>query len=470
MKKTKILCTLGPSSSKRDMIAQMIQAGMNAARINTAFGDIDSYRRIIRNIRSPQVRAYEDIPILIDLKGPEIRLICKAGIKVCKDQAINVGFNPDNEFYFNRRIYSELKCGDLVMLNKGRIKSTVIGKNHGKILLKIHESFVTKDGMGANVPSRRFKIPSLSPRDLKAIRMAREMQVDYVALSFTRDVDDVLALKRQLKGSSIGIIAKIENMEGVQNIDEILEECDGIMVARGDLGIEVPSERIPLLQKKLIECTNRKGKISIVATEMLQSMVENPQPTRAETSDVANAILDGADVVMLSAESAVGKHPLEAVRTLSRIANEVEPHIKPNSIVEKARDKVSLSIARGCISIVNTVDIDKIVVATSTGYTAHFLSNFRLSQDIIAITTNSAIRRKLHLVYGVYPLEHSRFYKKERVLEIGKFCLKKGVVKQKDTILFTAGFYSVSPKTNMLMVQNIGDLMKYDRRRNKRNR
>ena len=456
MKKTKILCTLGPASLKGDVLCRMTRAGMNAARINTAFDDLDGYRSAIE-----AVRAVKDIPLLIDLKGPEIRLNCPQGGLVRKGGTIEAGFRRSDGPFFNRDVYGQLAVKDVLLLDKGRVRARVVGKGAGRVTLSVGADITLKEAMGVNVPAKQLEIPTLSRKDVEAIGLARELACDFVALSFTRDARDVECLKRRLRGSEIGVIAKIENASGVENAMPILAACDGVMIARGDLGIEVPSERIPLIQKDLIARCNRMGKISIVATEMLHSMVANPQPTRAETSDVANAILDGADAVMLSAESAVGKYPVEAVAAMSRIALEVEPHMMLRPLDEDVHDKVSLAISKAVAAIIGTVDVDKIVVATHSGYTAMLISNFRIRKDIIAITDSPAVARKLQLVYAVQPVEHEYFRNKEKIVDIARYCLKAGLVSRRDLVLFIAGVYTKRPMTNLVELHRVSELMDF---------
>jgi len=460
MKKTKILCTLGPASTDLLTIKRMHKAGMNAVRLNTAFGSLKEYRKVIRLVRS-----VSDIPVVVDIKGPEIRLKSRLKeVMVASNSLVKVGFRSSDALSFNRRIYGQIAPGDTILLNKGKVKARVASKASGYIQLQFKRECVLKDGGGVNVPGKRLVVPTLSDRDREIIRFAKRMKLEYIALSFTRNVDDVKALKNALRGSDAGVIAKIENSEGVENAEEILMSCDGVMIARGDLGIEVPSERIPLIQKGLINRCNQLGKISIVATEMLHTMIESPEPTRAETSDVANAILDGADVVMLSGETAVGKFPVEAVKTMTRIAIEVENHLPLKPLDEEVHDSISLAISKAVTSVIGTVEVDKIVVATRTGYTAMLISNFRVAKDIIAITDSEIVCRKLHLVYAIQPIVHPMFKNREKILEVARYCHHLGLVKRSDLVLFTAGLYTRKPTTNILQLHRISELLDYGRR------
>ncbi len=456
MKKTKILCTLGPATMSKKVLTKMVVAGMNAARVNTAYGSLKSYCEMVRGVRS-----VADIPIVFDIKGPEIRVNAKGEREVKKNEVLLVGFKPKDEISFNRNIYSQLRVGDKVILGKGKSQSTVVGKSNGYVRLKVRDSLRVRDGLGVNIPERSLKIPTISSRDAKVIGLAKKLGIDYIALSFTRNLEDVKNLRRRLSGSDIAVIAKIENREGIENIDEIIRACDGVMIARGDLGVEIPSQEIPLIQKDIIVRCNRMGKISIVATEMMQSMVSSPQPTRAETSDVANAILDGADSVMLSAESAIGKYPVEAVKAMTKIAFEVECHMPIAPLDEEAHDMVSMAISKAVTSIIETIEIDRIVVATRSGYTAMLISNFRVCKDIIAITDNHRVCRKLHLVYAVQPILLKLSLGKKRIVELARYCLRKGLIKRKDLVLFVSGIYIRKASTNSIQLHRISELLGY---------
>ncbi|MBU0761500.1 MAG: pyruvate kinase [Candidatus Altiarchaeota archaeon] len=455
-KKTKILCTIGPASEGKRVLSKMVKAGMNAFRINTAYGSLKEYERKIKTVWS-----VARIPVVVDLKGPEVRMKCETSFMAQKGDIVSVGFKPSDKVSFNRSIYSQIHVGDIILLDKGKVKSKIIAKSKGKIKLKLYSHCCFRNGLGVNIPDNKLDIPALSSHDKDVIKLCKRLDVDYVALSFTRDIKDVLELKRRLRGSSVGVIAKIENRQGIQNIDDIIGVCDGVMIARGDLGIEIPFQEIPLVQKDIITRCNSMGKISIVATEMMQSMVENPEPTRAETSDVANAILDGADCVMLSAESAVGKYPIASVKAMAEIALEVETHHPIRPLDEKSHDKVSLAISKAVTSIIETADVDKIVVATHTGYTAMLISNFRICKDIIAITDNSKTCRKMNLVYAVVPVCHSVFKEKDRVVEIAKFCFRKKLVSKNDLVLFTAGLYNKKPTTNIVQLHKMSEILSY---------
>jgi len=287
LKKTKILCTIGPSSFSKNSIKRMVKAGMNGVRINTAYGDFLQYSSIIE-----KVREIADIPIVFDVKGPEIRLKVAQKKAVEKGEFLKIGFNGE-EISFNHDFCDKIGIDDTIFIDNGKIRTRVIGKNNRMVHLLFMDSGTLDDGKGVNVPNKQLSIPTFRKEDLEILTFATERDVEYFALSFVRNAQDLENLKSQTNGFEGGIIAKIENPEGVENFNEILEAADGIMVARGDLGVEIESEKVPLVQKSIIRKCNQNGKPVTTATEMLESMIQQPNPTRAEVSDVANAILDG---------------------------------------------------------------------------------------------------------------------------------------------------------------------------------
>jgi pyruvate kinase len=301
-------------------------------------------------------------------------------------------------------------------------------------------------------------VPTLTERDLKLLDFAKEEEVEFIALSFTRNDQDIMNVKRAIGDSPIGLMAKIENGEGVDNFDHILSEADGIMVARGDLGIEVEPEKVPLIQKRMIAACNQVGKTVITATEMLESMIENFRPTRAEVSDVANAILDGTDVVMLSGETAIGKHPVEAVSTMSKIAEQTEKAVVSRIVDEKFRN-VSSAISWSVRNISTSMPLNKIVTITRTGYTAKAIARFKLKQPIIAVTKDPRVRRSLELVYGVHPVCLEYNSSEDRILAVAQSLLVEKMVNETDIVLFTAAFRTTQPhSSNLIEIHTIREL------------
>ena len=453
MKKTKIICTIGPASLSKEILEEMYRAGMNGARINTAYGDINQYELIINNVRE-----VADIPIIIDIKGPEIRLRVKGKRLVRKGEVLEVGFNH-GEISFNHDFYDEIRVGDRIYIDNGRIKTRVIEKMDGKLRLLFMSDGEISDGKGVNIPNKRLSIPPLSSRDLEIIEFAKKHDIEYIALSFTRSRKDVDAFKANSNGFKGAVIAKIENREGLENFEEILDSVEGIMIARGDLGVEIELEEVPLIQKKMIKQCNQRGKTVITATEMLESMIHQPSPTRAEVSDVANAILDGTDAVMLSGETSIGKYPVEAVLMMARIAREVEASVK--SHVEKEKFiNISEAVSKAIQKICEDMPIDKVVTLTRSGYTARMIARFRIMQPIIAVTPEERVKRQLELVFGVYPVCIDYRGEKDRILAVAKKLYSMHLIREDEVVLFTAAFRTVKKHaSNLIEIHEIKELI-----------
>lgn len=458
-KKTKILCTLGPASKRPAVLRRMFHAGMNATRINIAHGDFGEYREMIRNVRS-----VFDIPIAVDIKGPELRIQSRGACVMQKGKTVTVGFKKTDDLYFSHDIYDQMKVGDHVSIYDGLIKTSVAWKRDGEVGLKVKIGGCFEGNKGVNLPGKHIDVPFLSSKDKEAVRMSVDEHVDHIALSFVRGALDISNLRRHLRGADIGVISKIENHEGVQNIDEIIDASDAVMIARGDLGVEVHTEKLPLIQKDIIVKCNIKGKPVIVATEMLKSMVENLRPTRAETSDVANAVLDGADAVMLSEETSVGKNPVETVATMTRILREAEPHVV-SKIPFTHYESIHRSIGKAVYDICQQLHIDKIVTLTRSGYTAQLISRFRLHKDILAVTHSDKIRKRLCLSYGVNPVVYKHMPTEEQIKKSALFLHNKGLLKLNEIVLFTAGIYTEREHaTNTIQIHKIRELLNYCRK------
>jgi len=458
-KKASILCTLGPSSQETKTLERMVNAGMDAVRINTAHGN---FRQHVRSIRA--VRRIGDLPVVVDIKGPEVRIQCRGKCCLSRGGLLKVGFSSKSDVYFTHDIYDQIRLGDEVWIYDGLIKTRVAGKRAGAVTLRVQSGGCFEGNKGVNIPGRHFNVPLLSPRDREAIEMSLRENVDFIALSFVRSAGDIRQLRKQLGGSGIGVIAKIENAEGLRNIDEIIAEADGVMVARGDLGVEVPTETLPLIQKDIITKCNIKGRTSIVATEMLKSMVENIRPTRAETSDVANAILDGADTVMLSEETSVGRYPVDVVATMDRILKEAEPYVS-SKIPPVRSESIHMSIGKAVYDICQHLPVDRIVTLTRSGHTARLVSRFRMHKDIIAITDSEEVKRKLQLTYGVKPVVYHNMPAEERIRNSALFLHRRGLIKPADTVLFTAGIYTDKDHaTNIIQIHRIKELLDYCRK------
>jgi len=452
MKKTKILCTIGPASRSQDVLKKMYAAGMNGARINTAYGTFDQYRAIIKDLR--EVSA---IPIVVDVKGPEIRLKTRDKRIVNKGDVLIIG--KDKKISFNHNIYDVLDIEDKVLIDNGKLKTKVLEKQKESLKILAVTNGEIADGRGVNIPNRKIAIPTLSSRDLKIIELAKENDVEFIALSFTRNARDVNTLKNKACGFKGAIIAKIENSEGVDKFNEILEAADGIMVARGDLGVEIEPEKVPLVQKSIIRKCNQKGKIVVTATEMLGSMTYQSMPTRAEVSDVANAILDGTDVTMLSGETAIGHYPVESVLMMSKIANETENEVK-NHIIDEEFINISETISTAVQRICQEMPIDQVVTLTRSGYTARMITRLKIQQPIIAVTPNKLVKKQLELSFGVYPVYIDYLKDEDHILIVTNKLHSKGVIHYQDIILFTAAFRtSKLNSSNLIEIHKIKDLI-----------
>lgn len=452
MKKTKIICTIGPACLSRNTLRKMYRAGMNGARINTAYGTLDQYRVMIESLRG-----VADIPIIIDVKGPEIRLKAEGRKTVSKGDILDVGKNEKTSF--NNDIYKDVDVGDIVLIDNGKLRTTIKEKRKDSLKLLAATNGEIGDGKGVNIPNKRLTIPTLSSRDLEVVGFAKENDVEFIALSFTRNAQDVNDLRKEAGAFKGAVISKIENSEGVENFSEILEASDGIMVARGDLGVEIKLEKVPEVQKSIIRSCNQRGKIVVTATEMLESMTHQPSPTRAEVSDVANAILDGTEVTMLSGETAVGEYPVESVSMMSRIANEtekaVESHIEDEGFVNVS-DTISEAVQRIC----QEMPVDKVVTLTRSGYTARMISRFKLIQPIIAVTPDARVKKQLELSFGVYPVHIDYPEEKDHILSTANKLHSMGIIRDQDTILFTAAFRtSKQHSSNLIEIHDIRELL-----------
>jgi pyruvate kinase len=424
---------------------------MNGARINTAYGTLDLYRVIISSLRE-----VADIPIIIDVKGPEIRLKTKGRRAVNKGDVLEVG--KDEKISFNNNIYGDVDVGDNVLIDNGRLRTRVVEKQKGVLKLLATASGEIDDGKGVNIPNKKLAVPTLSSKDLEIVDLAKENDVEFIALSFARNPQDVNNLKKVTNGFKGAIIAKIENSEGVDKFDEILDVADGIMVARGDLGVEIEPEKVPYIQKLIIRKCNQKGKIVVTATEMLESMTYQPIPTRAEVSDVANAILDGTEATMLSGETAIGQYPVESVLMMSKIANETEKSVE-SQVEGEGFINISDTISKAVQRICQEMPVDKVVTLTRSGYTARMISRFKILQPIIAVTPNKRVKKQLELSFGVYPVHINYLKEDDHILTTANKLHSIGLIRDQDTILFTAAFRTSKPhSSNLIEIHNIKEL------------
>ncbi len=452
-KKTKILCTIGPASLQPETLELMVTAGMNCARINTAYGDFDRYKQTVNNVRK-----VADIPLLVDLKGPEIRLQTDKEVAVNRGDVLNVGFNGE-VIRFNHNFIDQLNIGDVLFIDNGRIRTSVTKKSEGSLSLLVEQGGVLANGKGVNIPNKQLLVPTLSERDLKIIEFTKEYEIEYLALSFTRNEEDIAILRSAAEGFNGAVVAKIENFGGIQNFDKILAASEGIMVARGDLGVEIEAEKVPLVQKSLIRKCNQVGKIVVTATEMLESMMNQPFPTRAEVSDVANAILDGTDATMLSGETAVGKYPVESVAMMARVAVEAEKAVV-STVEDRGFVNISDTVSRSIHRICQNMPLNKIVTVTRSGYTAKMIARFKVPQPIIAVTSSPIAKRQLELIYGVIPVYIDYQKETDRILSVVKTLCSMKMLDIEDMVLFTAAFRTKKKHaSNIIEIHNVKELL-----------
>jgi pyruvate kinase len=457
MKKTKIIATIGPASCTAEIVKKMVHAGMNGARINTAYGNIAQYQSVIETVRKAA-----DIPIIIDLKGPEIRLKTLQKRLLRKGEVIEAGFNAEEVdgvvVSFNHNFYDTVVVGDVLFVDNGKLRLIVTEKSDGHLCLLVIVGGIIEDGKGVNLPNKRLTVSSLTDYDLEIVNFAKKFDVEYIALSFTRTVCDVEDLAALYGG---GIIAKIENFEGVQNVNAILEAANGVMVARGDLGVEIEPEKVPLVQKSIIKRCNQRGKLVVTATEMLESMVHQPQPTRAEVSDVANAILDGSDTIMLSGETAIGQYPVESVEMMSRIANEIEVAVQ-SKVEDSPFVNISDTVSRAIYRICQNMPLDKVITLTKTGYTARMITRFKISQPIIAVTPDIKVKKQLELTFGVHPVYIDYLAEKDTISFVANNLHSSHLISDKETLLFTAGTRTTTRHaSNSIEIHKMEELRKF---------
>ncbi|BDG44626.1 pyruvate kinase [Saccharococcus caldoxylosilyticus] len=477
MRKTKIVCTIGPASESVDKLVQLIEAGMNVARLNFSHGDHMEHGRRIQNIREAAKRTGKKVAILLDTKGPEIRthdmengsIELKEGSQLVISMKEVLG-TPEKISVTYEGLIDDVVPGSKILLDDGLIGLEVVSidKQAREIVTRVLNGGVLKNKKGVNVPGVRVNLPGITAKDRQDILFGIEQGIDFIAASFVRRASDVLEIRKVLEENDalhIQIIAKIENQEGVDNIDEILEVADGLMVARGDLGVEIPAEEVPLIQKVLIKKCNMLGKPVITATQMLDSMQRNPRPTRAEASDVANAIFDGTDAVMLSGETAAGHYPVEAVKTMHRIALRTEQALQYRDILgQRTResattitDAIGQSVAHTALNL----DVAAIVTPTVSGKTAYMISKYRPKAPIVAVTSSESVSRKLALVWGVYSQVAPQAKTTDEMLDIAvDAAIESGVVKHGDLVVITAGVpVGETGSTNLMKVHVIGDII-----------
>ena len=477
MRKTKIVCTIGPASESQEMLENLISAGMNVARLNFSHGSHEEHAIRIAAIRDAAEKVGKPVGILLDTKGPEIRThsMENGELHLVTGQVIDISMTEvvGNENVFSvtyEELINDVDQNDTILLDDGLIQLRVLAKDTDKGLIHtiVENAGVLKNKKGVNVPGVSIKLPGITEKDAQDILFGIDQGVDFIAASFVRTAKDVLEIRELLEqnnGGHIQIIPKIENQEGVDNIDDIITVSDGLMVARGDLGVEIPAEEVPLVQKLLIKKCNEVGKPVITATQMLDSMQRFPRPTRAEASDVANAIIDGTDAIMLSGETAAGLYPLESVQTMNKIAERTEQSLDYRQVVSKRSkgreanmtEAISQAVAYTSINL----GVKAVLAPTESGNTARMIAKYRPGVPIVAISGSAQTTQMLTLVWGVQPLQCGRVQTTDEILELAvDESLKHGFVDHGDVVVITAGVpVGEAGTTNLMKVHVIGDLL-----------
>ncbi len=474
MRRTKIVCTIGPSIDTVEQIERIIDAGMDVARLNLSHGSSEDHYRRLELIRTVSRKKRHNVGIMIDTRGPEVRtgnlvdepLLLEDGqdftlttAAVCENDK-RVGVTYDN-------LHLDLEPGDKILIDDGLIVLKVEEITGRDICCRVIHGGELRSYKGLNTPGTRINLPAMGEADRVDIETAIENDVDFMAASFTRTADDIIEIRKLVEKHSgrIMILAKIESREGVDNFDSILEVADGIMVARGDLGVEIPPEEVPLLQKEFIRKCNLLGKPVITATQMLDSMIRNSRPTRAEASDVANAIIDGTDAVMLSGETAIGRFPVEAVQTMMRIAEHTENGLDYKKVLAELgsakKNTVTDAISYSTCNIGFELDADAIITSTQSGYTARMVSKYRPRAPVVAVTSVKRVATQLTLTRGVQSIICPPVSSTDEMFNNAiRASLDEGLIESGNLVIITAGVpVGVSGTTNLLRVETVGEIM-----------
>lgn len=477
MKKTKIICTMGPNEDDRQVMAELAKNGMDIARFNFSHGTHEEQKARLDQLKSVRDELNLPIAALLDTKGPEIRTgLLKGGQKVALEEGQPFTLTTrliegDNTIcHINYKgLAEDVSAGNRILIDDGLIELRVESVEGSEIHCTVVNGGELGQRKGVNVPNVKIKLPALTEKDKEDIWFGIEQGFDFIAASFVRSADAIIEIKQMLDvaGSSIKVIAKIENEEGIENIDAIIEASDGIMVARGDLGVEIPAEKVPFLQKTIIRKCNEACKPVITATQMLDSMIRNPRPTRAEVTDVANAVYDGTDVVMLSGETAAGKYPVEALKMMAQIVEETESHLDYNAYRERNvsvdnQKSISNAVCFSSVSTAHDLDASVIVAPSISGFTARLLSKYRPSARIIGLSPSAASVRQMQILWGVTPLLAKRAESTDILIASSVDLLKeKKILKSGDLAVVTAGVVSHERRhepaqhTNIMRIVNI---------------
>lgn len=475
MKKTKIVCTIGPASEDKQIFTELVNEGLNVARLNFSHGDHAEHLARINMIKEVRNELKKPIAILLDTKGPEIRtgkfeapVTLKEGQTFILTTKESIGNEKGCQISYEG-LPEDVVPGNKILIDDGLVELEVVHVSGCEIETKVLNSGEVKNHKGVNVPGVKINLPAITPKDEADIIFGLEQGIDFIAASFVRKASDVLEIRKILEqhaDHNVHIISKIENQEGMDNLDEIIRVSDGIMVARGDLGVEIPTEDVPLAQKLMIKKCNLVGKPVITATQMLDSMQRNPRPTRAEVTDVANAILDGTDAIMLSGETAAGKYPVESVQTMTSIAKKMESTLDYKSLLAKKSEElveagVTFAVSHATCDTAHGLDAAAIITATSSGFTARKVSQFRPKAPVIAATITEAVRRKLSLMWGVETILIDMASSADEIFEMAIEKAKdQNYIKKGDLVVITAGVpIGVTGATNLMKVQIVGEIL-----------
>lgn len=473
--RTKIICTIGPAVNTLEKMLELMNAGMNVARLNFSHGSHSEHFEAIQNLKKARAQLKRPLAIMLDTKGPEIRLGKIRNGEVLLQQGQqwtlvkeNILGDESAATITPGEVLDSMQPGTVILFDDGYINSQVIEVLPGKVVIELKNGGVIRSNKGVNIPNTNLNLPALTTKDIEDIKFGCQQDIDIVAASFVRSAEHVLTIKKLLaaeKKSDILVIAKIENQEGVQNFDSIVQVADGIMIARGDLGVEIPPSQVPRLQKMMIRKSCLVGKLSVTATHMLESMIYNPRPTRAETSDVANAIYDSTSAVMLSGETAVGKYPVETVNMMKSIIREAEADFDYRGFFEQHASlvyhDVPSAVTLATVKTAYSSNARAIFAFTNSGSTARLLSRLRPLMPIIAMTPNEKSFHQLVLNWGVVPYQSDHCQTiSEAFAKISAFSLENDLVSNGDLVVVTAGSpFGISGTTNMMIVESIGDVL-----------
>ena len=470
MRRTKIICTIGPASESREKIKELLMAGMNVARLNFSHGTHEEHGVRMSALKEEAAKVGKHLGILLDTKGPEIRtgMVPESGITLINnaeyilDTQTALGTSERVGITY-QELWRDVAPGTHILIDDGQLDLEVVSVKPEEIKTKVKNGGILKSQKGVNVPGVSIRLPGVTEKDIEDIRFGVAQGIDFIAASFTRKASDILAVRQIVEemGATVQIIAKIESQEGIKNLDSILEVVDGLMVARGDLGVEVPVEEVPVYQKEMIRKCNLLGKPVIVATQMLDSMIRQPRPTRAEASDVANAILDGTDAIMLSGETAAGQFPVEAVRMMDKIAKRTEATLLETKTTRHPLHHVAESISYACYTIADDLNATAILTPTQSGITARMISKYRPKALIVAATPFSEVARRLTLQWGIEPLVVQESPGTDQLLSVAvTSALDKNYIQTGDIVVITAGVpVGQVGSTNMIKVQVVGGIL-----------